>query len=89
MKFNFTCEQQENGPHITNVEPNDTLQMPLPCKVQTINGKEINTCEEFHKAYKDAAEGDHRFFILIMYNGKGTYFNLHITEQDEFYRFIT
>lgn len=83
MQFDFTCKQEEDGAHIINVVPNETLQMPLPCIVRTINGKEIKTCEEFHKAYKDAEEGDHRFFILIMYNGKGTYFNLHITKKDE------
>lgn len=80
MKFDFTCEQKEDGAHIMNVEPNDALQMPLPCKVCTINDKEIKSCEEFHQAYRDAAEGNHRFFMLIMYNGKKTYYNLHITE---------
>lgn len=80
MKFDFTCEQKEDGAHITDVKPNDELEMPLPCKVQTINDKEIKSCEEFHKAYQDAAQGDHRFFMRIMYDGKSTYFNLNITE---------
>lgn len=80
MKYNFICEQKEDGAHITNVEPNDVLQMPLPCLVRTINNKPIKTCEGFQAAYKEAAEGDHRFFMLIMYEGKGTYYNLHITE---------
>lgn len=81
MKFDFTCEDRDSQAYITNAVPNDALQMNFPSKVITINGNLIKTCEEFHIAYQNAATGDHRFLMLIEYNGLKTYFNLHITQD--------
>lgn len=81
MKFDFTVEDREDGAYITNIVPNNELQIPLPCKVMAINDKPIKTAKEFHAAYRNAAEGDHYFMLRFNYNNEGNqYVFLRITE---------
>lgn len=80
MKFDFTVEDREDGAYITNIVPNDRYKVPLPCKVVSINYIKIKTSEEFHAAYKNAAEGDHQFLLAISYNAMITYYAYRITK---------
>lgn len=75
-KYDFTLEERDDALYITNVIPNDEIEMSFPSEVLNINTIAIKTVKEFREAYKKAAESDHRFMIGIKYDGQITYYGL-------------